>query len=270
MTATINWHGQVFEVAFDRGTSLAIALDPQGAQPSFFADRKASTTPLAIGDYIGSVKAGGSCNAEVLSYIPHCHGTHTECIGHLTEQRISVSDKVDASPCVAVLITLSGTTTDATDESYTAGSIADEPLMTLQELQQKLAGLMHLQPKAIIIRTLPNPPEKKFRDYAEQPLYPVFSGQAISWLAQQNLRHLLLDTPSLDRAHDGGALGNHRVWWDVGLHPEAETRSVTEMIYVADELADGAYWLQLGLQALQADAVSSNPLIYPLKGAGHA
>ena len=80
----------------------------------------------------------------------------------------------------------------------------------------------------------------------------------------------LLDTPSLDRAHDDGRLANHRNWWGMSGRPisgdlDAGSRSITEMIFVPDSLPDGLYWLNLELQPLVADAVASRPVLYPLE-----
>ncbi|MGH8034342.1 MAG: hypothetical protein ACREO9_03885, partial [Lysobacterales bacterium] len=83
------------------------------------------------------------------------------------------------------------------------------------------------------------------------------------------LRHLLLDTPSLD-VPASQSLDNHRTWW--GENPDnlqhgfpPRQRSVTEMIYVPDEIPDGEYWLHLELSALVSDAVPSRPVIYPVE-----
>ncbi len=74
----------------------------------------------------------------------------------------------------------------------------------------------------------------------------------------------------LDRTDDQGLLANHRCWW--GMESKMTTgefppqrRSVTEMMYVPDEVADAYYWLNLELQPLVSDATSSRPVIYPVE-----
>ena len=64
---------------------LAIPLDFHGAQPRFFADAAASSAPLEAGSFNGEVRRGASCNCSIHTFAPHCHGTHTECVGHLTD-----------------------------------------------------------------------------------------------------------------------------------------------------------------------------------------
>jgi len=74
--------------------------------------------------------------------------------------------------------------------------------------------------------------------------------------------------PSIDRAHDEGRLTAHRIFFGLprrsvelaaAARPEA---TVTELAYMADELADGAYLVELQAPALGGDAVPSRPLLY--------
>ncbi len=223
-----------------------------------------------MGDYIGDVSLGGSCNAEVLEFVPHCHGTHTECRAHLDKSAANVLDVIDQQPCLAQLVTLEGNRAENSRESYPVALGMDEILLTLEELLQQLDSSIDLLADALVIRTLPNEPEKMTRDYALKPSYPVLSNEAINWLSDQELKHLLLDTPSLDRANDGGRLSNHRRWWGLDVKNsvtrfDPRSRSVTEMIYVPGDIVDGNYWLHLELQPLAADATSSRPIIYPVE-----
>lgn len=263
MIGRLDWHGQSLEIDFARGLPLAIPLDPHGPQPSFFAAEPARAEPLEVGDYLGSVARGGSCNAETLHYTPHCHGTHTECVAHLSPERGSAWHEIERTPCLARLITLSAAAPEASTETYAAAH--GSPLLTRAELEPLLSSAATVH--ALVVRTLPNAPDKQHRDYAQVAPYPVFSDEAMKALAASELRHLLVDTPSLDAAQDGGQLSNHRRWWGLSAPGpgHATRRSVTEMIYVPDGLPDALYWLQLGLQPLISDAVASDPVIYPLQ-----
>lgn len=265
MIAAINWQGHSLQVRLDRGVDLSITLDPHGPQPSFFAGEPARAEPLQAPGYVGSVAAGGSCNADTLSYVPHCHGTHTECVGHIQAEPALLLKTIDQQPCLAQLITMNPVAPGDTPEQYSPQMEDLEPLLTADELRSRLnssAPPAH----ALVVRTLPNTPSKSTTDYAEAPPYPVFSQQAMQWLSEGNWKHLLIDLPSLDRAHDGGRLLNHRQWWrtEDGPGNSASKRSVTEMIFVPDELEDGLYWLNLQLQPLASDAVSSRPVLYPV------
>ncbi len=258
MIAELNWKNKLLKIDFSAGRSLAIILDPHGPQPSFFAGTPAKAVPLQIADYIGDVTQGGSCNAEVLQFVPHCHGTHTECVAHLDRSTGNVLDLIDQKPCLARLVTVRSNPVDG----YAT--------LTLEDLKEQLGPMDELGPEAIIIRTLPNDEGKLCRDYEREPDYPVLCKEAIDWLAQGQFRHLLIDTPSLDKAHDGGQLANHRSWWglnqsDTIPNNNRASRSITEMIFVPDVVEDGYYWLHLELQPLAADATSSRPVIYPIE-----
>jgi len=255
LIAQLDLGGQRFAIDFSGGTAIAIPLDPHGPQPAFFTDEPASARPLRAGSYVGDVRLGGTCNAELVELIPHCHGTHTECRGHLTRERLRVQETVFSEPCLAQLISLA---TKPADDGYPRYAVAD----------LEAAWRDDLPVEAAVIRTLPNDPRRTHLAYEHAPPYAVFSDEAIEWLAAKPVKHLLVDSPSLDPAHDGGALRVHRLWWcmadnraPAGL--DAGRRSATEMIYVPDEVSDGIYWLELGLSPLLSDATPSRPVLYP-------
>jgi kynurenine formamidase len=252
--ATLDWHGKTLRINFAAGVAIAIPLQPGGPQPAFFAPSPMSATALQLDGFTGDVQRGGSCNVQVLTWAPHCHGTHTECAGHVLAESVNVLDTIDSEPCLARLV-----------------SIACPPGTSRINLQQlhKALPVGFVDYAALVLRTLPNSVAKKSRDYAAEPAYPVLDGECMQSLAASGLRHLLLDTPSLDAA-DNTELANHRRWWGLNDKNEncsavARTRSLTEMIYVPDELADGDYWLDLQLSPLQADATPSRPVLYPVE-----
>lgn len=258
MIARLDWHGEKLEIDFAAGQSIAIPLDPHGPQPAFFTDFRASARPLSVGDYIGDIAQGGSCQAEVIEFAPHCHGTHTECLSHVSGDRTPVQQAIHGEPALARLV------------SIEAEMTADGPSITLAALQVAAGDLQSPLVEALIIRTLPNDPQRMARDYSRAPSYAVLSNEAMAWLSALPLKHLLLDTPSLDKADDGGKLANHKRWWglqgrapDCGVEPGR--RSVTEMIFVPDEIDDGFYWLHLELSPIAGDATPSRPVLYPVR-----
>jgi hypothetical protein len=85
---------------------LAIPLDFQGAQPRFFAGVPASSVPLEAGSFNGEVRRGASCNCVIHTFAPHCHGTHTECVGHLTDDGHSLADHAPEPVRLALLVTM--------------------------------------------------------------------------------------------------------------------------------------------------------------------
>ncbi len=118
---------------------------------------------------------------------------------------------------------------------------------------------------ALVLRTLPNDPAKLGRNYADPPAYPVLSCTAIDHLVALGILHLLLDTPSLDPADDGGALVNHRRFWGFTADradPARAAATLTELIYVPNHLADGHYLLSLGLSSILGEATPAAPVLF--------
>lgn len=244
----VSWHAD-----FSRGRSLAISFDPGGQHPSFFAETGVRSRPLRRGDFVGDISSGGSCNAEVIEFSTHSHGTHTECIGHILPNRQAVIGTIDEAPTLMRLITIA---VESLDEG---GFIPATALGTLDGFEGS----------ALALRTLPNDADKQWRNYNEAPAFPVLSPDAMKKLCESELMHLLLDTPSADHPESQG-LENHAMWW--GLYarekpgvPNATARSITEMIYVPDDIEDGDYWLDLQLAPIVSDAVPSRPVIYPVR-----
>ncbi len=259
MIARIDCHGLIINVDFSNGCPIAIPLDPHGAQPSFFTNRPANARALKVGDYVGDVNRGGSCNAETVEFTPHCHGTHTECLGHVTSDRQSVQEAIDSEPVLARLVSV---------RPGPGPGRKDAPRFSRAALEDALTGFASPPVEALVVRTLPNDPARMRRDYSQSPDFPVFGPQAMDWLAGLPLRHMLVDTPSLDEPKDG-QLVNHRAWWglDGRRRPEGvdpARRSVTEMVFVPDRLEDGLYWLHLELAPLIGDAAPSRPVLYPV------
>ena len=116
--------------------------------------------------------------------------------------------------------------------------------------------------KALILRTLPNPGDKKHKDYTgTNP--PFLEPKGVAWLRDQGVEHLLLDLPSVDPEQDGGSLAAHKAFWGLPGKPRPEA-TITEFIFVPDYLKDGRYLLNLQVAVFDNDACPSRPLLFPL------
>lgn len=259
-----------FAVDAAGGVSLAIPLDPHGPQPTHFGAPAARSEPLAAGGFVGDTRAGGSCNCEAVTVVPHCNGTHTEGPGHVTRERLSVHDSAMRPLYLAALVSVSGV--DAAD----AGEYSDpaprpgDRLITASAISSALAGIGAGPVEALVVRTLPNDPGKRARDWMAPPFPPYFSLEAMGLLVDLGVRHLLTDLPSVDRLLDEGRLAGHRVFF--GMPPDGRATAdvgrpgatITEMVYVPDATRDGLYALSLQLAAWVSDAAPSRPVLYPL------
>jgi hypothetical protein len=100
-----------------------------------------------------------------------------------------------------------------------------------------------------------------------------FSLEAMALVAALGVEHLLVDLPSVDRLMDEGRLAGHRVFWGLpagSADPAGATRpgaTITEMIFVPDQVPDGPYALSLQIAAWASDAAPSRPVLYPVEKA---
>lgn len=247
---------------------ISIPLYFDGEQPNTYGVPKAQARAFEGGGFIGDVRLGGSCNFESYTLIPHCNGTHTECIGHITAARISVHEVLQDSLIPATLISL--TAVSKTPDSYLPPLDPEDAVLDRQGLEQALRKADPAFLEALVIRTLPNAQEKKSRNYQHQQP-PFFTMEAMRLIRQRGVRHLLIDLPSVDRLFDEGLLSAHHIFWglaqgagDTPADPRAMA-TLTEMIYVPDEVPDGKYLLNLQIAPFHADAAPSRPRLFRLE-----
>jgi arylformamidase len=265
--ARINICGAEVSTDLLRPTDLALTLDFSGPQPRHFGAPRASSRPFEVPGFKGAVERGASCNCELITLVPHCNGTHTECAGHLTRERLDAYRLAPLGLTPALLVSV--TPQAAGPESSDPLPQADDRLITRAALTAAWPARLPFAPEALLIRTLPNTPDKRVRDYSGQtPAY--LSREAAEFIVARGISHLVVDLPSIDRARDEGRLTAHRIFFGLpraATALEMATRAaatVTELAFFPDTLADGPGLLELQVPALCGDAVPSRPLWYSL------
>ena len=83
------------------------------------------------------------------------------------------------------------------------------------------------------------------------------------------IQHLLIDLPSVDKEHDEGNLLAHKAFWNVknieNLNEDARLNAtITEMIFVSNEVKDGTYLLNIQIASFENDASPSKPILYKI------
>jgi hypothetical protein len=243
---------------------ISIPLHFSGPQPNAYGVERALSKPVRAGSLVGDTRRGGSVNFEQYAFIPHCNGTHTECVGHITDVRVSVRECLRDVIIPAVLVTVNPER-DGDDLVVTATALRGNVVTPQAALQ---AGTPAVQsPKALIVRTLPNNDSKLSAVYDDKNIPSYFTSDAMEYIVECGFKHLLVDLPSIDRLFDDGKLTNHRIFWNV----EAETRelnagsrihsTITEMIYVPNEVEDGEYLLNLQIAPFESDCAPSRPIL---------
>ncbi len=261
-------------VDLSRPIDISIPLKFNGPQPNAFGAGLAVSHPCQAGDLVGDTRHGGSCNFEQYTFIPHCNGTHTECVGHITHQRISIRDCLQDVLVPALLVSVSVIDADEASDTYVVPFGSSDRVITRSLLadaittQASMAGRDAGVPVALIVRTLPNHDSKLTRAYGKEPLPPYFTSEAMEYIVESGFSHLLVDIPSIDRMNDEGKLSNHRIFWNVDLgsfETKQGTRAgstITEFIFVPGDVPDGEYALNLQIAPFAADASPSRPLLF--------
>jgi hypothetical protein len=68
----------------------------------------------------------------------------------------------------------------------------------------------------------------------------------------------------VDREEDEGNLEAHHAFWNYPNAPRLDA-TITEFIYVKDEIRDGLYFLNLQIASFESDASPSKPVLYAIK-----
>ncbi len=249
MIINLSYREQSYNCDLSRPIDISI---PIGDVKCFYAS-DFKVLPFKSGDFIGSVREGAPVNFYDVSMNPHGHGTHTECLGHITRARESINDHLLEFHFIAQLVSVTLEKNEDRDSVITAESLASACPGEL--------------PEALIIRTYPNPLEKMTKDYSgTNP--PFLEKDAMAFIVHKKVKHLLLDLPSVDREMDEGKVINHRLFWNLLQDEKLEYSriecTITELIYIKDKVKDGMYLLNLQIPSLKLDAAPSKPVIYPL------
>ena len=233
---------------------ISIPLRFNGPQPNAYGVGRAASEPVRAGSLTGDTRQGGSVNFEQYTFIPHCNGTHTECVGHITDERISVRDCLRDVMVPALLVTVEPER-DGNDLVISKTSIE----LSIEERD--------VRGSALIVRTLPNDDQKLMAEYDQNAVPPYFTTEAMEYIVERGFSHLLADLPSIDRLFDDGKLSNHRIFWSVKAGSrivEEDTRihsTITELIYVHDRVGDGEYLLNIQIAPFESDCAPSRPIL---------
>ncbi|WP_116828751.1 cyclase family protein [Pseudomonas syringae] len=217
--------------------------------------------PLQYGSSLASVKLGGSCNASIIRFVPHCHGTHTECIGHLLPDVHDVAELNIPPFIAATLIHVPLERASQMKDHYNIHAAADDWIITAGAIERAITPLGSDYLQALVIATDNNTwlPDGNGA--------PYFSHQAMELVVRSGVQHLLVDIPSIDKLNDGGMMDNHRCFWGLSdpCHPikERNVASITEMIRLPANTPSGHYFISIQLPDLTGDALPSKPLLFP-------
>lgn len=257
MIATIN---NEFKIDLSKPIDVSIPLTNTDENPIAWYIDKPVMEPVVFGDWIGKVSEGKSAtNFNNIFFNPHGHGTHTECLGHITRDFYSINQCLKQFFFLAELISV---VPEIQGEDLV---ITLDNILVALDLTVKLGA-----PKeALIIRTFPNSVSKKSLKYSNTNP-PYLSEDAARFIRESGIQHLLVDLPSVDKEKDDGKLLAHKAFWNVkdvnNLNAGARLDcTITEMIFVPDAVQDGTYVLNLQIASFENDASPSKPILYAIE-----
>jgi len=253
LKASIIHNSQIFEIDLSKPIDISIPLSNTDANPIAWYIEKPEIEPVKFGDWVGKVSEGSSTNFNNIFFNPHGHGTHTECLGHITREFYSINQCLKQFFFMTELI------------SVEPEIVNDDLVITKKQIEKALNGKI---PEAIVIRTLPNLDAKKHKKYSNTNP-PYLHEDAATFIREIGIQHLLIDLPSVDREEDEGKLVAHKAFWNVknvtNLNDDARLNcTITEMIYVEDKVSDGSYILNLQIASFENDASPSKPVLYTI------
>lgn len=238
------------KINLSEGIDLSITLKDGATNPRAWYVAPPRFEPVRENGWVGVVREGGAVNFRNIFFNPHGHGTHTECLGHITPTVYSINNTIKTFFMEAQVITIK-------PDTIKVDGIIDR-VITYDQLLEAVKELSEIP--ALIIRTLPNNIEKTVKNYSDSNP-PYIDIAALAIINQLNVKHLLVDLPSVDKEKDDGILAFHHGFWNVPENPDFE-RTITEFIYVPENIPDGAYFMNLQLAPFENDAAPSRPLIF--------
>lgn len=244
-----------FTIDLSKPLDISLSITSDGKNPIAWYQNQPEISPVTMGDWIGKVSEGNSStNFNNIFFNPHAHGTHTECLGHITKEFYSINQALKEFFFMAELI------------SVQPEQRNEDLVITKSQIENALNGK---SPEAIVIRTLPNLEAKKHINYSNTNP-PYLLEEAATYIREIGIKHLLIDLPSLDRENDEGKLLSHKAFWNVKNvnNVNEDVRfdcTITELIFVSDTISDGSYLLNLQIVSFENDASPSKPVLYSLE-----
>ncbi|MDC7994073.1 cyclase family protein [Altibacter sp. HG106] len=248
MKATLKIDERLITIDLHAPIDISLTLRGSEENPVAWYLDTPKIEPVQLGDWKGSVAEGASVNFNNIYFNPHAHATHTESVGHITKEAHSIARLLDRYFFLAEVITVVPET------------VGDDQIIPAIEIKKMLNGST---PEALIIRTLPNTDEKQQKKYSHSN-WPYLHEDAAAYMRNLGIQHLLIDLPSVDKEKDEGALAAHKAFWNVPEAPRYNA-TITELIYVPNEVADGRYVLNLQHANFENDAAPSRPVLYAIE-----
>lgn len=239
MLTTIQYSSQKLKINLSEPLDISIPLRTSKENLTAWGQKAPSLKKLQ------NVAKKDSVNFNVITFSPHAHGTHTECVGHITKDFISINQQLKQFFFLAEVVTVAPEKVDG------------DFVISKKQLQFLLGNKKR---EAIVIRTLPNLEEKLTKKYSKTNP-PYLLEETAIYLREKGIQHLLIDVPSIDKEKDGGKLLAHNAFWNTAGKIRKQA-TITEFIFVPNAIKDGKYFLNLQIAPFENNATPSKPILY--------
>ena len=247
MITTIQYKSKKFQIDLTQPIDISIPLRASKSNVNAWYVDAPKIEPVKDGEWIAAVKDGACINFNNIYFNPHAHGTHTECVGHITQEVHSINKNLKQFFFLAEVITVA-------PESLNGDSVISK-----KQLQFAIGNKKR---EAIVIRTIPNTNEKLSKQYSHTNP-PYLLEDAAVYLREKGVKHLLIDLPSVDKEKDECQLLAHNAFWNTKGKLRLDA-TITEFIFVPNNVEDGAYFLNLQIAPFENDATPSKPILYKI------
>lgn len=248
MIATIQYNSNKYQIDLSKPIDISIPLKASKQNVNAWYLEEPKIEPVKVEKWIASVKEGASVNFNNIEFNPHAHGTHTECVGHITEEFLSINKSLKQFFFLTEVITVA------------PEKLEGDFVISKKQLQFALGNRKR---DAVVIRTIPNTTEKLSKQYSNTNP-PFLLEEAAKYLREKDVKHLLIDLPSVDKEKDDGKLLAHKAFWNTSGKTRFDA-TITEFIFVPNAVKDGTYFLNLQIAPFENDATPSKPILYRIE-----
>jgi arylformamidase len=146
LISTIQIHSKKIKIDLSKPLDISMPLRASNKNANAWYIDAPKIEPVKVDQWIASVKEGAAINFNNILFNPHAHGTHTECVGHITEKFYSINKCLKQFMFTAEVITVA------------PEQVGEDKVISKKQIQFLLK---RISPQALVIRTMPNTKEKQ-------------------------------------------------------------------------------------------------------------
>ena len=248
MKTSIQHKDQQYQIDLSKPLDISLSLRGDEVNPVAWYLKAPRIEPVKEGGWVGKVSKGASTNFNNIYFNPHGHGTHTECVGHITPEFHSINETLKTFFFKAKVISV-----EPQKENQ-------DRVITKKQLEKLFKKG---EAEALVIRTLPNSIAKRSQKYSHTN-WPYLEENAAKFIRDCGVDHLLIDLPSVDKEKDEGKLLAHKAFWNYPKNTRLNA-TISELIYVPAKVKDGSYFLNLQIASFENDAAPAKPVLYKIE-----